>query len=124
MSFFSTIENGLAGAVGGLLTGGPAGAAIGGISGALTGSGVTGTVAAANASGQMTTSQYTAAEQALQNQQLASGYQLDYSAAMFDEATAERAETQRETNQLRNVALEETKANNKITDEYVKMIGG
>ena len=117
MSILSSIENGLSGAVSGFLTGGPAGAAIGGVTGAITNSGVTGSVTAANASGQMNASTYTAAEQNLQNQQLASGYQLDYQAAMFDEATANRAETQRETNQLRNVAMEEMKANNKLTDE-------
>jgi len=48
--------------------------------------------------------------------------QLSMQSALFDEATAERSENMREINTLRNVQMEQIKADNAITKKFIQSI--
>jgi hypothetical protein len=124
----------LAGAAQGfLMTGNPIGAGIGAIagaaggSGALGASGVAGGVAntvsglgnVAMSAGQ---TEYLAANEQLQQQQLAFQLAEQKQADSFDNVTSEKSEIMRESNELRNVAMEQRKADNEITKEFIKSI--
>ncbi len=126
----SLITSTLAGAATGFLTGGPIGAAAGAVGGALSG-GASGTLggAAGNAlSGagnsllQNGENAYLLANEQLQLQQLGFQYSEQQQADSFDNVTSEKSEIMRESNELRNVAMEQRKADNEITKEFIKSI--
>lgn len=115
----------LAGAAQGFLaTGNPIGAGIGAVAGAVGGSGgagnaLSGVGNAAMSAGQ---SQYLAETEALQQQQLNFQFAVQAQADTFDNVTSEKSEIMRESNELRNVAMEQRKADNEITKEFIKSI--
>jgi hypothetical protein len=49
--------------------------------------------------------------------------QVQAQSQQFDEMTSERSELLREQNALRDVAMEQRKADNAITKEFIKSIG-
>ncbi len=125
MSLLSMIT----GAATGFLTGGPVGAGAGAISGLIGGSsGIGGATGSSVLSGmgnsalQTGQNAYLAANEQLQLQQLAFQYAEQQQADSFDNVTSEKSEIMRESNELRNVAMEQRKADNEITKEFIKSI--
>jgi hypothetical protein len=118
----------LTGAVQGfLMTGNPIGAGVGAVAGALGGpNAVGGTNSALSGAGNIALSAgqagYLAANEQLQLQQLAFQYAEQQQADSFDNVTSEKSEIMRESNELRNVAMEQRKADNEITKEFIKSI--
>jgi gas vesicle protein len=114
----------LAGAATGFLTGGPIGAAVGGLSGAIGAPSGSGNVlsGAGNSILQTGENAYLAANEQLQLQQLGFQYAEQQQADSFDNVTSEKSEIMRESNELRNVAMEQRKADNEITKEFIKSI--
>jgi hypothetical protein len=118
----------LAGAATGFLTtGNPIGAALGGVAGALSPSGSPGTGGSAlsgagNSVLQTGENAYLVANEQLQLQQLAFQYAEQQQSDSFDNVTSEKSEIMRESNELRNVAMEQRKADNEITKEFIKSI--
>jgi hypothetical protein len=115
----------LATAIGGALqgfamTGNPIGAVAGGVTGGITGGGAIGaTGAATNGTLSLSTSSFLAGTEALNEQNLGFQLQLQAQAQQFDQATSEKSELMREQNELRNVAMEQRKADIEITKEFV-----
>ncbi len=115
----------LAGAATGFLTtGNPVGAVVGGIAGAVGGPSNTGNALSAAGNSALSNGQnaYLAANEQLQLQQLAFQYAEQQQADSFDNVTSEKSEIMRESNELRNVAMEQRKADNEITKEFIKSI--
>jgi len=108
------------------MTGNPIGAGVGAVAGALGGSTTGGTSTALSAAGNsaLATGEnaYLAANEQLQLQQLAFQYSEQQQADSFDNVTSEKSEIMRESNELRNVAMEQRKADNEITKEFIKSI--
>lgn len=110
-----------------LLTGNPIGAGVGAIAGAIGGasapgdpnSALSGLGNVALSAGQAS---YLALNEKLQLQQLTFQYAEQQQADSFDNVTSEKSEIMRESNELRNVAMEQRKADNEITKEFIKSI--
>ncbi|GAC1538884.1 MAG: hypothetical protein NVS2B17_13430 [Candidatus Velthaea sp.] len=114
----------LAGAAQGfLMTGNPVGAVAGGVGGGFTGGGVgAATGGLSNTALATAQSLYLAANTGEQVQNMAFQFALQQQSDAFDRMTSEKAETARETNTLRNVAMEQRKADITITREFIKSI--
>ncbi len=115
----------LAGAATGFLTtGNPIGAAVGGLTGAISGTSNTSNAlsGAGNSLLQTGENAYLLANEQLQLQQLGFQYAEQQQADSFDNVTSEKSEIMRESNELRNVAMEQRKADNEITKEFIKSI--
>ncbi len=117
----------ISGAAQGLLaTANPIGAGVGAIVGAFGGSsgGSTANTLSSFGNSALTTGQnaYLAANEQLQLQQLAYQYAVQQQSDSFDNVTSEKSEIMRESNELRNVAMEQRKADNAITKEFIKSI--
>jgi gas vesicle protein len=119
MSILST----LAGGAMGFLTGGPVGAVVGGITGSLggqtstslTGTGVNGLIQGIDTASELDqAANY--AEQARHNSQ------MQWESTWFNEMLDQRSETMRESNDLRSLAMEQRKADNEVTKEFIKSI--
>jgi hypothetical protein len=110
--------------IGGLLAGAATGL-ISGVVGGLTG-GVsnTGNILSGMGNSALSTGEnaYLAANEQLQLQQLSFQYAEQQQADSFDNVTSEKSEIMRESNELRNVAMEQRKADNEITKEFIKSI--
>ncbi len=125
MSFLGSL---VAGAAQGFLMGGPVGAAVGAAGGAVAGAtGSTGGLGnvlsgAGNSVLQTGENAYLLANEQLQLQQLGFQYSEQQQADSFDNVTSEKSEIMRESNELRNVAMEQRKADNEITKEFIKSI--
>lgn len=111
-----------AGAAIGYLTGGPAGAVAGGAQAAM-GGGMTSALGNVG-NGALTAGEnlYLAATERQQLRQMAFQYALQEQSNAFDNMTSEKSEIMRESNVLRNVAMEQRKADNEITKEFIKSI--
>ena len=118
----------ISGAAQGFLMGGPVGAAVGGVGGAFSGSstaaGGAGNALSGAGNGMLATGQnaYLLANEQLQLQQLGFQYAQQQQADSFNNVTSEKSEIMRESNELRNVAMEQRKADNEITKEFIKSI--
>jgi hypothetical protein len=66
---------------------------------------------------------YLTATEALNAQQMMFQLQLQSQSQQFDEMTSERSELLRETNTLRDVAMQQRKADNQIVKEFIRSIG-
>ncbi len=66
---------------------------------------------------------YLAATEALNAQQMMFQLQLQAQSQQFDQMTSERSELLRETNTLRDVAMQQRKADNQIVKEFIRSIG-
>jgi len=126
------IGGALAGAAQGLLmTGNPVGAIVGGVGGGF-GGGVGGPGGAAGTTGltggiantalNAAENGYLAANTAEQIQNMGYQFALQQQSDAFDRMTAEKSETAREANALRDVSMEQRKADNEITKEFIKSI--
>ncbi|HEY0394762.1 MAG TPA: hypothetical protein VGD01_09730 [Candidatus Elarobacter sp.] len=116
----------------GAVAGAAQGAAMGGNpltigAGALTGGfGASGASTAggfSNGAQNMLNGGYLTATEALNAQQMVFQLQLQGQAQQFDEMTSERSELLRETNTLRDVAMQQRKADNQIVKEFIRSIG-
>lgn len=118
----------LTGAVQGfLMTGNPIGAGVGAVAGAIGGPSATGgTSSALSGAGNSILgagqNAYLAENEQLQLQQLAFQFAEQQQSDSFDNVTSEKSEIMRESNELRNVAMEQRKADNEITKEFIKSI--
>jgi hypothetical protein len=108
----------IVGAATGFLTGGPIGAAIGGTTGLTGAVGTAGNVA----SGAWQSS--ILAMQDAQNEQNALySLQINAQASQFNNMMDEKSELMRESNTLRDVAMEQKKADTQITKKFIEAIG-
>jgi hypothetical protein len=107
-----------------LMSGNPIGAGVGAVVGAVGGSAGTGNVLSGLGNVALSADQqsFLAANEALQGQQLAFQLSEQQQADSFDNVTSEKSEIMRESNELRNVAMEQRKADNEITKEFIKSI--
>jgi hypothetical protein len=109
-----------------LMSGNPIGAGVGAVAGLVGGSSAGSTSNSLSAAGNsaLTAGQqgFLAANEQLQLQQLAFQYSEQQQADSFDNVTSEKSEIMRESNELRNVAMEQRKADNEITKEFIKSI--
>jgi hypothetical protein len=115
--------NGLLGAGQTLLQTGNLGAAVaGGVAGATTGS-ATSTIGTIGNAGLDSAQQSYLNQTTLQeDQQLNFQLQMQQQANMFNDMTDEKSELMREANTLRNVSMEQKKADTEITKEFIKSI--
>ncbi|MBV9440278.1 MAG: hypothetical protein JOZ24_09830 [Candidatus Eremiobacteraeota bacterium] len=66
---------------------------------------------------------YLGATEALDAQQMMFQLQLQAQSTQFDEMTSERSELLRQQNSLRDVAMEQRKADNQIVKEFIRSLG-
>ena len=117
----------IGGALQGLaMTGNPIGAVAGGAAGGFaggTGGGlISGLGSADNGLTSMTAAGFLQGTQALDSQNMMFQLAMQSQSQQFDEMTTEKSELMREQNELRNVAMEQRKADNEITKAFIKTI--
>jgi hypothetical protein len=109
------------------LEGGPVGAAIGGIAGGATGNANANPVTAVGQFGNATSSGWQSGILAMQDQQNEQNalysLQLNAQASQFNNMMDEKSEMMRESNTLRDVAMEQKKADTQITKKFIESIG-
>jgi hypothetical protein len=112
------------GAATGFLTGGPVGAAIGGVAGAVGGSnGLTSTVGnLGNTASSGWQSGILAMQDAQNMQNALYSLQINAQASQFNNMMDEKSELMRESNTLRDVAIEQKKADTQITKKFIESI--
>jgi hypothetical protein len=112
------------GAATGLLTGGPVGAAIGGAAGALGGTNnatsVVGNLGNTASSGWQ--SSILALQDAQNEQNAIYSLQINQQASQFNNLMDEKSEMMRESNALRDVALEQKKADTQVMKKFIESI--
>jgi len=117
--------NMVVGAATGFLTGGPVGAAIGGVSGAV-GGGTGGLTSTVGNLGNTASSGWQSGILALQDaqnmQNALYSLQINSQASQFNNMMDEKSEMMRESNTLRDVALEQKKADTQITKKFIESI--
>jgi hypothetical protein len=114
----------VAGAAQGAAMGGnPLTIGAGAITGGLGASGASTVGGFSNSAQNLVNGGYLAATEALNAQQMVFQLQLQGQAQQFDEMTSERSELLRETNTLRDVAMQQRKADNTIVKEFIRSIG-
>jgi hypothetical protein len=113
-----------AGAVQGAAMGGnPITIGAGALAGGFGGNGATTVGGFGNGAQNLINGGYLAGTEALNAQQLMFQLQLQSQSQQFDEMTSERSELLRETNTLRDVAMQQRKADNQIVKEFIRSIG-
>ena len=112
------------GAATGFLTGGPIGAAIGGVAGATSGtSNLTSTVGNLGNAASSGWQSGILALQDVQNMQNALySLQINAQASQFNNMMDEKSEMMRESNTLRDVAIEQKKADTQIVKKFIESI--
>jgi len=114
----------VAGAAQGAVMGGnPLTVGAGALAGGFGGNTTTTTGGLGNSAQDFINSGYLNATEALNAQQMLFQLQVQAQSQQFDEMTSERSELLREQNALRDVAMEQRKADNTITKEFIKSIG-
>ena len=112
------------GATTGFLTGGPVGAAIGGAAGALGGTNnatsVVGNLGNTASSGWQ--SSILALQDAQNEQNAIYSLQINQQASQFNNMMDEKSEMMRESNALRDVALEQKKADTQVMKKFIESI--
>ena len=127
-SFLSSIGRALEGAGMGFLAGGPIGAVIGGVAGGVgAGTGTNNATSVVGNLGNTATSGWESgvlAMQDMQNEQNAMySLALNAQASQFNNMMDEKSELMRESNTLRDVAMEQKKADTEITKKFISAIG-
>jgi hypothetical protein len=118
------ILSALAGAAQGAVMGGnPLTIGAGAITGGLAGNGSTTVGGFSNSAQDLINGGYLGATEALNAQQMVFQLQLQGQSQQFDQMTSERSELLRETNTLRDVAMQQRKADNQIVKEFIRSIG-
>ena len=118
----------LGGAIQGLvMTGNPIGAIAGGAAGGFAGGGAGGVISGLggidNGLTGLTAAGFLQGTQALNSQNMMFQLAMQAQSQQFDEMTSERSELLRETNTLRDVAMQQRKADNQIVKEFIRSIG-
>jgi len=114
----------LAGAAQGAIFGGnPLTIGAGAVTGALGANGANTVGGFSNSAQNAIDGGYLAATEALNAQQMVFQLQLQAQSQQFDETTSERSELLREQNTLRDVAMQQRKADNQIVKEFIRTIG-
>ena len=114
----------LAGAAQGAVFGGnPLTVGAGALTGGFAGNGATTAGGFGNGAQDLLNGGYLTGTTALNAQQMMFQLQLQGQSQQFDEMTSERSELLREQNALRDVAMEQRKADNQIVREFIKSIG-
>jgi hypothetical protein len=112
------------GAATGFLTGGPIGAAIGGAVGAT--GGTNNLTSAVGNLGSTASSGWQSSILAMQDAQNAQNalysFQINQQASQFNNMMDEKSEMMRESNSLRDVALEQKKADTQVTKKFIESI--
>jgi hypothetical protein len=122
MGFLGNLIGG--GVTGLLMSGGnPIGGIAGALGGAITGSPESGLGGLSNAAFQAAENGYLAETQLMDMQQMQFQLQLQQQSNQFNNMVDEKSELMRETNTLRDVAMEQRKADIAITKEFIKSIG-
>src|SRR3982074_1934767 len=112
-----------AGAVQGAVMGGsPTTIGAQALAGGLGGNGATTVGGFSNGAQNLVNGGYLGATEALNAQQMVFQPQLQGQAQQFDQMTPERSELLRETNTLRDVAMQQRKADNQIVKEFIRSI--
>ncbi len=129
-NFLGTLVNGLAGAATGFMTGGPLGAAAGGIGGLAAGGGPSGggnlspgTDPTIPISQQMNRA-YELFNLGMQGEELRHQADMQIQSQQFNDVEDEKSEQMREVNSLRDVAMKQREADDKIVKEFIKSAGG
>src|ERR1700738_381899 len=114
----------VAGAAQGVAMGGnPLAVGTGAIAGGFGANGATTVGGLSNGAQNLINGGYLGATEALNAQQMIFQLQLQSQSQQFDEMTSERSELLRETNTLRDVAMQQRKADNQIVREFIRTIG-
>ncbi|MEA2785625.1 MAG: hypothetical protein QOF71_1729 [Candidatus Eremiobacteraeota bacterium] len=114
----------VAGAAQGAAMGGnPITIGAGALAGGFGGTGASTVGGFSNGAQNMVNGGYLAGTEALNAQQMMFQLQLQAQSQQFDEMTSERSELLRETNTLRDVAMQQRKADNQIVKEFIRSIG-
>jgi hypothetical protein len=114
---------GILGAAQGAIFGNPVSAAAGALTGGFGSSGASTVGGASNSFQNLMNGGYLGATEALEAQQMMFQLQLQAQSQQFDEMTSERSELLRQSNTLRTVAMQQRKADNEITKEFIRSIG-
>jgi hypothetical protein len=108
------------------MTGNPVGAIAGGAAGGFAGGAggglVSGLGTVDNGLTSLTAAGFLQGTQALNSQNMMFQLEMQAQSQQFDEMTSEKSELMREQNELRNVAMEQRKADNEITKTFIKTI--
>ncbi len=118
-NFLGSLIGGVAGAATGLITGGPIGAATGGLNGLVNG-GTDPTLALQQGIDQA----YEYENLALQTEELRHQTDMQIQSQQFNDVQDEKAEQMREMNSLRDVAMKQHEADDKIVKEFIRTAGG
>jgi hypothetical protein len=130
-NILGSIVGGLAGAATGFLEGGPVGAVASGVDGLVNGGNDPGGLPNISSSTDPTLPLTQAMDQAYEMQNLLlQGEEMRHQVAMqeqsqqFNDVQDEKAEQMREINTLREVAMKQREADDKIVKEFIKTAGG
>ncbi|MBD5606970.1 MAG: hypothetical protein IAI48_18060 [Candidatus Eremiobacteraeota bacterium] len=130
-NFLGSIVGGIPGAATGLFTGGPAGAVAGGVNGLVNGG--NGPAGLGNISSstdptlpiqQGIDQAYEYENLALQTEELRHQTDMQIQSQQFNDVQDEKAEQMREMNSLRDVAMKQHEADDKIVKEFIRTAGG
>jgi urease accessory protein UreF len=114
----------LAGGVQGAAMGAnPVAIGAGALAGGFAGNGATTVGGFSNGAQNLINGGYLGATEALNAQQMIFQLQLQGQSQQFDQMASERSELLRETNTLRDVAMQQRKADNQIVKEFIRTIG-
>ena len=114
----------LAGAAQGAAMGGnPLSVGAGALAGGFGGNGATTVGGFSNGAQNLLNGGYLGATEMLNGQQMMFQLQLQAQSQQFDQVASERSELLRETNTLRDVAMQQRKADNQIVKEFIRSIG-
>jgi hypothetical protein len=125
----SFLPNAIAGAATGFLAGGPAGAVAGGVQGALTSSSPSGgnNLSPNNPAGLLAGQQgadasYEQISYGMTLESMRHNLQMQAQSQQYNELTDEQSEQLREVNQMREVAMKQREADNKVVKDFVGQI--
>jgi hypothetical protein len=130
-NFLGSLVTGIAGAATGMIAGGPAGAVAGGLNGLINGGAGPsngGNIAPSTdptlglQQGMDKTYEY--ANLGLEAEQLRHQYEMQSQSQDFNQVQDEKSEQMREMNTLREVAMKQREADDKIVKEFIKTAGG
>jgi hypothetical protein len=130
-NFLGSILGGITGAATGLISGGPVGAAAGGLNGLVNGGAGPSNLGNIQSSTDPTLGLQQGIDQAyeyenlaLQAEELRHQTDMQIQAQQFNDVQDEKAEQMREMNSLRDVAMKQHEADDKIVKEFIRTAGG
>jgi hypothetical protein len=130
-NILGTIVGGLTGAATGFMEGGPVGAAAGGLNGIINGSNGPSNLGNIQSSTDPTLAAQQGIDQAyeyenlaLQAEELRHQTDMQIQSQQFNDVQDEKAEQMREMNSLRDVAMKQHEADDKIVKEFIRTAGG